>query len=89
MKLSFSLLACASATENATSVDSDDRGSFLEIYWINFDLAFWDWCNLKKIPGLFKKRNGIIDYGDLYKLKRSGKNPTTGETLDNPGKILK
>ena len=53
------------------------------------NLAFPDYCNLKKIPGLFKKKNGKFIYGDLYKMKRSGKNPTTGETLENPGLILR
>ena len=48
-----------------------------------------DYCNLRKIHDLFKKKNGKWIYGDKYKIKRNRKNPATGEVLDNPGIVLR
>ena len=46
-------------------------------------------CDLSVVPGLFKEVNGKFTYDENYKLKRGRKNPANGETLVNPGKILK
>ena len=46
-------------------------------------------CDLSGVPGLFKEVNGKFTYDENYKLKRGRRNPANGETLVNPGKILK
>ena len=44
---------------------------------------------MKKINGLFKRQNENLVWGDTYKIRRKATNPVTGETLDNPGTVLK
>ena len=57
------------------------------LYYINDSLILA--CDLSA-TGIFKVAgNGKFTFGDEYKMKLSNKNPATGETLQNKGKLAK